>query len=206
MIPYIRPEAAPVLFLWGLVWLVGCGATATDIRNEREQVQHPSESGHEVLVPLEHKNPQSASEAVAEGRPQDRPSGKTDAEPLAPAPYFTHVVRWPRETLYSIALWYTGKGAQWRELQQANPTVDPRRIRVGDTILIPEELIATRKPMPKKFLSSMYPQKKQLPPPPGPRQPAPESKEVELFGPIEQPSPSEGGGPSGLPVQLETID
>lgn len=206
MIPYIRPESAPFLFLWGFVWLVGCGATATDIRNEREQVQHPWESGHEVLVPPEQKKPLSASEAVVEGRPQDRPPGKAEAEPLAPAPLFVHVVRWPRETFYSIALWYTGKGAQWRELQQANPTVDPRRIRVGDTILIPGELMATRKPMPKKFLSSMYPKKERLPPKPKPRQQAPEPKEVELFGPIEQPSPSEGGGPSGLPVQLETID
>ena len=65
-----------------------------------------------------------------------------------------HKVRHHRETLYSIAQWYTGSGDNWPRLMEANPDLDPRRIHVGDTVLIPENLLKTRRPMPAKTRKS----------------------------------------------------
>lgn len=72
-----------------------------------------------------------------------------------PEPRFhAHNVRWPGETLSVIAKWYTGTVKNWKALANANPTLNPKKIVVGDTILIPENLLTSRKPMPFSFLKS----------------------------------------------------
>jgi type II secretory pathway predicted ATPase ExeA len=67
---------------------------------------------------------------------------------------FSHQVKWPQETLYSIALWYTGSGEYWKEIAAANPSIAPTQIHIGDTITIPPSLIRTHVPMPLGFLES----------------------------------------------------
>ncbi len=64
--------------------------------------------------------------------------------------YFTHRVRWTGESLSLIAGWYTGSTRNWRKLAAVNPTIHPSRIRTGDIILIPPEMLKTRKPLPRK--------------------------------------------------------
>jgi hypothetical protein len=66
---------------------------------------------------------------------------------------FVHTVRWPRETLSIIAKWYTGELENWKALVKANPKLKPNRIYIGNKILIPGDLLKTRKPMPRKFLA-----------------------------------------------------
>jgi hypothetical protein len=97
-----------------------------------------------------------------------------------PAPqYFTHVIRGSGETFMAIARWYTGSANHWKPIAQANPGVEPRQMRIGTVIRIPDELVTRRKPMPKPA-----PPVKAKPAAPKPT-PAP-TPQVELFGPIEK--------------------
>lgn len=65
------------------------------------------------------------------------------------SPYIDHIVQYPGETLSIIANWYTGSGRNWELVLDANPGVDPRRIRLGDLIRIPRELLVREDAMPR---------------------------------------------------------
>ena len=67
-------------------------------------------------------------------------------------PCYIHTVRWPGENLYVIAKCYTGEGGNWKILARANPKLEPDRIRVGDTIRVPEKIMQTKKPLPQDFV------------------------------------------------------
>lgn len=68
--------------------------------------------------------------------------------------YFEHKILFSGETYANIAGWYTGSADNWKLIQQANPTIKPNKLKIGTTILIPENLLKTTEVMPKKFLKS----------------------------------------------------
>jgi hypothetical protein len=108
---------------------------------------------------------------------------------LEPKPkYYLHEVRWPEETLSHIALWYTGSSNNWVKIVEANPGLKPLRIHIGDKILIPEELLKVREPMPRDYVYSLPSPKR--PPLARSSQPSKGPKKEELFGPVELLSPS----------------
>jgi len=75
--------------------------------------------------------------------------------PAEPEPrFYLHEVRWPEETLSHIAKWYTGTVKNWKAIAKANPKLDIKKIDIGDTISIPEDLLTSRKPMPHSFVRS----------------------------------------------------
>jgi hypothetical protein len=115
-----------------------------------------------------------------------RQSPAAEAPPPQPQAY-THEVRWPGETLSHIARWYTSSESNWEKIAVANPGLKPRRIRIGDKILIPEDLLKVRKPMPRNFVRSLDAPKR----PPSARsvQPSKGPGKEELFGPAELLSP-----------------
>jgi hypothetical protein len=63
---------------------------------------------------------------------------------------FEHTVRWRGESLSLIARWYTGHFENWKALAQANPNLNPNRIMVGNVIYIPQAMMNTREPLPRK--------------------------------------------------------
>jgi hypothetical protein len=130
-------------------------------------------------------------------------------EPAAPpstpeVKFFTHQIKWPGENLIRISRWYTGSGQNWLNIVEANPSIDPRRIKIGDTILIPENLLKTREPMPISYIAPRV-EKKNEPSSPS-AVPPPNSNEVELFGPIDTETPAERFDGTGTPLPLETIE
>ena len=144
-------------------------------------------------------------------------------QPSTPAPlepkYLAHTVQSAGETLIAIARWYTGHGDNWGRLAKANPGLDPRRMDIGDTILIPKELLTTRQPMPKATRAATTDKIKPLPAtkphaaakdvklfgPIGSAPSTPTADNVKLFGPIED-TPPPATEDSGLPRPLQTID
>lgn len=100
--------------------------------------------------------------------------------------YYIHTIKWPGENLGWISLWYTGSPNNWQQIVKANPSLTPEKIRIGDSIRIPEDLLIKREPMPKDFRGSAT-QLKPLTPQPLSPSPSlfPPSGEIELFGPIE---------------------
>jgi nucleoid-associated protein YgaU len=118
-----------------------------------------------------------------------------------PAPY-VHTVRRSGETLVAISRWYTGSADNWKRLVEANNGLNPRRVRVGDKILIPGELMKTQEVMPLDFMASRI-QENRTPTTSSPNK-ATESNRIELFGPIENNDAVVNPGAVGLP--LETIE
>jgi hypothetical protein len=126
---------------------------------------------------------------------------RQDAKKVPKAKAWAHKIRHRRETLFSIALWYTGSGENWPRLIEANPDIDPKRIHIGDTILIPEDLLITRRPVPADFLKP----KQKHPKAKKPHPPA-KSQEMPLFGPIDNDLQPVGSEKNELSVPLEPLD
>lgn len=127
--------------------------------------------------------------------------------------YYTHTIRWPGENLIRIARWYTGSGNNWLQIIEANPTIDPKRIRIGDSILIPEDLLKTQEPMPESYRVRGVQQKvKTAEPsftaetPALPVDDLPGAGEIELFGPVYGDTETNAPGEPVPPLPLETID
>lgn len=60
--------------------------------------------------------------------------------PPPPPNYVYHTVQYPGETLASIAKWYTGSSSNWQVIRDANPELNPKKIRLGATIQIPQSI------------------------------------------------------------------
>lgn len=80
--------------------------------------------------------------------PPKRPLPPPPSAPAQPV-YYYHTVKYPGETLSIIAGWYTGSVNNWRLLLDHNPGLDPRRIRLGQEIAIPEDFMVKRDPLPR---------------------------------------------------------
>jgi hypothetical protein len=121
-----------------------------------------------------------SKEAQAEAA---QPGAESKAKPAKEAQpdQLVHTVRWSGETLSIIAKWYTGSFQNWKVLADANPGLDPDRIRIGDMIVIPTRIVKTREPMPRDFLPTSSPQEK--PKDTEKEEPKAETEELELFGP-----------------------
>jgi hypothetical protein len=136
------------------------------------------------------------------------PSGLVPAAEAPPPPAqqpqpFKHEVRWSGETLSHIASWYTGSGSNWEKIAKANPGLKPLRINIGDKILIPEELVKIRKPMPPDYVKSLA-----APTKPSSTRSVPPLKDTgkaELFGPVEVSPPPRASEKTELygPVEAE---
>lgn len=59
-----------------------------------------------------------------------------------------HTVKTQGETLFAIAAWYTGQGMNWKQLVDANPGLNPNKMKIGDVIHIPRRLVLRVDPMP----------------------------------------------------------
>jgi hypothetical protein len=71
--------------------------------------------------------------------------------------YYVHEVRWPGETLELVALWYTGKGANWKALLRVTPNLRHNRIRQGDVVFIPIGMLEIETPMPQEYVQQRHP-------------------------------------------------
>jgi hypothetical protein len=71
-------------------------------------------------------------------------------QPQNTAPqYYTHTVSGSGETLASIAKWYTGSTTNWQAIQAANPGLDPKRMRIGTQVQIPNNMLIKTAAMPR---------------------------------------------------------
>lgn len=81
---------------------------------------------------------------------QSSPGTQPQPEYSRPAPsYMEHTIVYSGETLAEIALHYTGRSTNWLAIQDANPGIRPERLRIGQTILIPRDLVVNDKPFVK---------------------------------------------------------
>lgn len=72
--------------------------------------------------------------------PRPPEPGRPPVEPPAPAPtrqFPCHYVIQPGDTLITISRHFYGTGTRWRRIAEANPGLNPRRLKIGRRILIP---------------------------------------------------------------------
>ncbi len=112
---------------------------------------------------------------------------KEEVRPPNKSAGLMHRTQWQGETLSIIAKWYTGKFKNWKAIAKANPKLNPNRILIGNKIHIPEDLLKTRKPMPKEFLAGFTSKPKKKRSASKPKPPPEEETEPMLFGPKEYP-------------------
>jgi nucleoid-associated protein YgaU len=57
--------------------------------------------------------------------------------PPAPSPAVNTYTVQKGDTLWSIALRFLGDGKRWREIVEANPGLEPSKLRIGQVIILP---------------------------------------------------------------------
>ncbi len=164
------------LSIWMLAFLAGCGGSP-DLKQPTDEAL-----AREIL-------------------PMDLPAATPTPPPPAPK-FLTHVVREEGETYMAIARWYTGDGENWKRIAEANPDVEPRYIRIGNAIRIPEELLVTRRPMPRR---APAPQESHPAPTATPKPPKPTPAPVELYGPVGTPAIPVKPAPADGTPELEPL-
>lgn len=65
--------------------------------------------------------------------------------------YVVYRTQWSYETLSGIAEWFTGDSENWKQLAQANPKLNPKRIPANAPVLIPTKLVKKKTPPTKAF-------------------------------------------------------
>mgnify|MGYP001824534253 FL=1 len=66
-------------------------------------------------------------------------------------PCYLHEVRWPEESLSTIARWYTGNEGNARILAKVTPNLRTNDLRKGDVVFIPQELSRRTDPMTRSY-------------------------------------------------------
>ena len=111
--------------------------------------------------------------------------------------YYVHQVRWPEETLERVAQWYTGSGANWKILVRSTPNLQTRRLRKGNVVFIPVDLLQIDTPMPWQYVqpqrqpskTSPAPRKQTSAPEAAP-EPAKDDAQPQPYGPRPFPKKS----------------
>ena len=146
--------------------------------------------------------PQSAPPAPKETT-EPAPTEKVPVPVKLQTQPYIHEVRWPGETLSHIAQWYTGSYSNWEKIVDANPGLTPRSIQIGHKIIIPDELLKVREPMPRHYVRSLpSPKRSQST---KPKQPSKDPGIEGLFGPEELLSPPDAAEKNELygPIDLD---
>jgi len=188
-----------------ILWLSGCSIIQPKVHVNFPSSAPKSQPKENIPVNLPPSAPESQpKENIPEIQSQQASLHEKIQSSAADVDYLTHTIKWRGENLSIIARWYTGSSKNWMNLIEANPGIKPRRIEIGDSILIPEALLETRQPMPIDFLSSATGKKIESSPL-SKKQPA-ESDKNDLFGPIDSETQTNGSGDSHSTLPLETIE
>ena len=108
-------------------WTVGCSTY-------RKSSALPPIEAVDELPPIEDPTPTLTSNTSV---------GETQFEPVTTAAQDTSAtsVRYYTinrgDTLWSVALLHYGNGQRWRDIQAANPGIEPRRLHIGQEIVVP---------------------------------------------------------------------
>jgi hypothetical protein len=65
---------------------------------------------------------------------------------------YVHKVSYEGENLALISAWYTGSYKNWPAILKNNPQMSPTKMRIGQVINVPRDLVRQTEPMPKEFL------------------------------------------------------
>lgn len=68
--------------------------------------------------------------------------------------YVYHRIKYSGETVAVISAWYTKSAKNWPEIVDANPKMVPSKLRLGDIVRIPKNIVKRSGPLPSEFVTS----------------------------------------------------
>jgi len=175
-----------------LLWF-GCAQVGKEVKSIQEGFVQGYEETKKAVFPADSKAKPPAKTAEAAKPPEpvkpkeppplppeplaprDLPPGPPPAKTKAPDEFIVHKVR-AGETLATIAKWYNGKPAAWKEIAPHNPGVQPFGLKAGQRIKVPKSLAVVHQEQPDFSTATGPPAGKKIP------------KETEATG--ESPPPS----------------
>jgi hypothetical protein len=188
-----RVVALSVLVLAVVAMLAACASQPTTTEAPVQTPPTPKAATDVTPPPPPATAPAAPPPAKATPSPTTAPAAPppaaAPAKPVSPegTTYFVHRVQHPGETVSIVAAWYLGDKMRFDVLAAANPEINPKLIKVGMRIRIPENMMKTREPMPKEFVDSFYGRSKDgRPSSPGLAKDQDE-EEPQLIGPKESP-------------------
>jgi nucleoid-associated protein YgaU len=90
----------------------------------------PADAGRPVTAATDAAKPKAESVVTAPSKPDPQPASAAGAAR-------TYTIK-PGDTFSSIAIATYGAEKHWTDIAEANPAVDPKRVRVGQVIKLPE--------------------------------------------------------------------
>lgn len=125
-------HALPLIVVVTLIAAVGCQKKAADSSQVRSDVTDITPI---AAAPAPAYTPTASDLPAATYTPSYIPApAPIESAPAAKSAGYT--IR-KGDTLYSLARTHYGDGKAWQKIASANPGVDPHKLRVGQTIVIP---------------------------------------------------------------------
>lgn len=113
-----------------------------DLADPTEETTEPGEDFRPGPAP----EPTDPVEETTEPDPRTEPEAEPSPRPVPPDPETiprTYTVK-EGDLLSTIALEFYGDEAKWFQIAQANPTIDPKRLQIGQVIVLPNSDAAVR--------------------------------------------------------------
>lgn len=118
-------------------------AAITDAQQTKSEREAPPQADSRP-EPETTPGPQAETKPEAKPAPEPDPEPDTRSEPESepePEPTATQAARTYKiragDTLASIAIMHYADASKWRLIARANPTVNPRQLRIGQTVTLP---------------------------------------------------------------------
>ena len=166
------------LVLLSLSWILSACISVGPLSSpSSSEIQPPPQKTKSTSDSQAPTGTQSVNGSGPRGKGQAPANGSLGTTRIA----YLHTVRWQGETLCLIAQWYTGSWKNWRTLADSNSGINPDRLVIGDKVVIPEELLKNRKPLPRDLVLSLAAKERGQQPSSHPG----EADPLDLFGPKE---------------------
>ena len=120
-----------------LTAITGCKPKPKDQRMTVEQTE-PFRTEEEFATKAEATEPEMVPVDLVGADAGTKDEGADPNTATEPPAARTHVIV-KGDTLYSLARRYLGHGRRWKEIQAANPRLNPKKLRIGQEIVIPAE-------------------------------------------------------------------
>jgi len=129
--------AATIIAVAALVTTFGCNKQDPARVAELQPQVRPIEQLKPVSPAPEASKPVTKGATPTTG-PSKEPERLSDIGKGPPAPPRTYTIK-KTDTLWSIAIRFLNDGQRWKDIVDENPGLDPRKLKPGQTIRLPEE-------------------------------------------------------------------
>lgn len=121
----------------GAVTLVGCNTTEPEPVSQVPPPAYAAEPEPLPPVSINEGSPVAGDPAVGTSG-NTTPPPTYNPEPLPPAQPVSRTYTIQKgDTLWSIAQREYGSGQKWRDISAANPSIDPKKLAIGQQITLP---------------------------------------------------------------------